>query len=206
MFGSIRTLLSEARGRALWQEYRDLTKRLAALPEPHAERCGHACVSLADQWAEKFGPVDKCEVSTRKMAVQEFKDTAKQRYDSDKGVSLAYALFSVNLEASYLRGEDAKIVYDQSSVAIRTYLAMVNRETVKTAKTPDGGPMPRRFGVWCVFDDGGQHRESWYNESDGEITIYAKQEEAEATAEALRFTVGLSDVAASFSYSVREIP
>jgi hypothetical protein len=65
---------------------------------------------------------------------------------------------------------------------------------------------PPRFGVWCVFEDDGRHRESWYKERPGEVAVYATREDAEVTAKALRFTVGLSDVAASFRYSVREIP
>jgi hypothetical protein len=66
----------------------------------------------------------------------------------------------------------------------------------------------RRFGVWCVFDDDGRHRESWYKGDDGEVAVFPTREDAEVTATAMRFTVGLSgaDVAACFTYSVREIP
>jgi hypothetical protein len=67
---------------------------------------------------------------------------------------------------------------------------------------------PRRFGVWCVFDDNGRRRESWYKDKPGVIAVYATRDDAEVTATALRFTVGLagSDTAACFTYSVCEIP
>jgi hypothetical protein len=203
MFGSIRTLLGESRGKVLWQEILNLTQHMAALSEPHAERFGHTCASLVNQWVGQFSPVEKSDASLRRTAVKEFKNTAKQRYDTDRGVSFGYALFSINLEASSLAGEDAKRVYELSSQALGMAVAKVAAEN--TAKAADVG-RARRFGVWCAFDDGGRQRESWYIEHGAEVAVYATQEEAEVTAKALRFTVGLSDVAASFRYSVREIP
>jgi hypothetical protein len=67
---------------------------------------------------------------------------------------------------------------------------------------------PRRFGVRCVYDDDGRRRESWYKDKTGAIAVFPTREDAEITAAALRFTVGLSgpDVASCFMHSVREIP
>jgi hypothetical protein len=134
MFDTITALWGESRGRVLWQEYLNLTKHLAALPEPDAERCGHACAFLVTQWGETFGPIEKSEISLRKRAVKEFKDEAKQRYDTDRGTSLAYGLFSINMEASYLSGEDAKQAYALSSQAIIEIAAKVAAE--KRQKRP----------------------------------------------------------------------
>jgi hypothetical protein len=234
MFESVRMLWREARGRVLWQEYVNLTQHMAALPELQAAQCGVAYASLANQWVRQFGPVKESKVSTRKNAIKEFKDTAKQRYDTDRGVSFGYALFSMHLEASYLPGEEAKRTYALSSKAIEMAVAKVQtvpgsdisldqstsqkepmaktfgrriREGAKVgaAKAADVACAPRRFGVWQVYDDDGRRRESWRKGDDGEIAVFATREDAETTATALRFTFSLIGSRASCTFSVREI-
>jgi hypothetical protein len=57
-----------------------------------------------------------------------------------------------------------------------------------------------------VYDDNGRRRESWRKGDDGEVAVFATREDAEVTATALRFTLGLIGSKASFTCSVREIP
>jgi hypothetical protein len=113
MLEGIKSLWQEARGTQLYKEYMDLTRRhIPGLSETQLERCGRAAMLLLNDWTSKFGPLKDCSVSNRKMAAREFHDMGK---------SYGFAMFSMHVEASYLTGDDAKAVYDLSTMAISSW-------------------------------------------------------------------------------------
>jgi len=115
MLGHLRTRWQEARAAQLKRKFENTSLYVRDLGEEQAERFGRGLNYLFNDWVERFGPVNDCEVRTRKHTVKEMRRDARRRYEHDMGAAYALEFLSYHVEASYLPGEDAAFVYDLTS-------------------------------------------------------------------------------------------
>jgi hypothetical protein len=105
----------QACGTQLRRRLENATRWANDLGDEQAERFSRGLNHLFNDWVERFGPVNDCDVPTRKFAVRQMKRDARRRYERDIGASYALEFLSYHIEASYLPGEDAAFVYNLTS-------------------------------------------------------------------------------------------
>jgi hypothetical protein len=127
MFGTIRTRWQEARAARLREEFLDASRRINSFTEENAAHFASALNYAFRYWVDKHGPVKECAIELRRSAVKELQSLAKRRYHSDIGVSYGLATFSFHVEASFLPGEDASVVFDLTALAISNASELVKK-------------------------------------------------------------------------------
>jgi hypothetical protein len=115
MFGKLKARWRQARGTQLKRQFDNATRWVDDLGDEQAERFGRGLNHLFNDWVRRFGPVEDCDVRTRKFTVKEMRNDARRRYEHDTGASYALEFLSYHIEASYLPGEDAAFVYQLTS-------------------------------------------------------------------------------------------
>jgi len=118
MLGRLRMRWREARAEELKRRLGNATLYVRDLGEEQAERFGRGLNFLFNDWVERFGPVEDCELRIRKRTVKEMRKDARRRYHHDIGAAYALEFLSYHVEASYLPGQDAAFVYDLTSYYI----------------------------------------------------------------------------------------
>jgi hypothetical protein len=108
----------QARATRLKRQVENASLYVRDLGDEQAERFGRGLNFLFNDWLERFGRLNDCEVRIRKHAVKEMRRDARRRYQDDIGAAYALEFLSYHIEASYLPGEDAAFVYDLTSYYI----------------------------------------------------------------------------------------
>jgi hypothetical protein len=112
------TRWGQARGARLKRQFENAALYVRDLGDEQAERFGRGLNYLFNDWVERFGRVEGCEVRIRRRTVTEMRRDARRRYEHDIGAAYALEFLSYHVEASYLLGEDATFVYDLTSYYI----------------------------------------------------------------------------------------
>ena len=134
MLGQLITHWREARATRLKRQLANASLYVRDLREEQAQRFGRGLNYLFNDWVERFGPVKDCSVRVRRHAVKEMRRDARRRYEHDIGAAYALEFLSYHIEASWLPGEDAAFVYDQTSY----YISQGGDAAQKMANRPHG--------------------------------------------------------------------
>jgi hypothetical protein len=118
MLGQLIARWQEARGAELKRRLEDASLYVRDLGDEQADRFSRGLAYLFNDWVERFGPVNDCEVRIRKRTAKEMRKDARHRYRQDIGASYALEFLSYHVQASYLPGPDATFVYDLTSYYI----------------------------------------------------------------------------------------
>jgi hypothetical protein len=118
VLGHLRTRWREARGTQLKRQFENASLYVGDLREEQAGRFGRGLNYLFNDWVERFGPVEDCEIRIRKHTAKEMRRAARRRYEHDIAAAYALEFLSYHLEASSLPGADAAFVYDLTSYYI----------------------------------------------------------------------------------------
>jgi hypothetical protein len=132
----------QGRATRLKRQFENASLYVRDLGDDQAERFGRGLNFLFNDWVERFGPLNECEVRIRKHTVKEMRRDARRRYQDDIGAAYALEFLSYHVEASCLPGEDAAFVYDLTAY----YISQASDAARRMAAEPRDEGDPRSSG------------------------------------------------------------